>query len=106
VRRGEVWWYEPPEQAPRPWLILTRDEAIDVLDKLLAVPATTTIRGIATEVPLGPDHGMPAECVLSTDNTTPILKSLLIERVTMLGPEKVAEVCAALATATSCGRAV
>jgi len=47
---------------PRPWLILTRDEAIEVLDKLLAVPATTTIRGIPTEVPLGREDGMPSEC--------------------------------------------
>ena len=103
MRRGEVWWYEPPEEAPRPWLILTRDEAIEALDKLLAVPATTTIRGIPTEVPLGRDDGMPTDCVLSTDNTSPILKSLLIERITTLGPQTMAEVCAALVAATSCG---
>jgi mRNA-degrading endonuclease toxin of MazEF toxin-antitoxin module len=102
VRRGEVWWYEPPEEVPRPWLILTRDEAIEALDKLLAVPATT-IRRIPTEVPLGRGDGMPTECVLSTDNTSPILKSLLIERITTLGPETMAEVCAALVAATSCG---
>jgi mRNA interferase MazF len=103
VRRGEVWWYEPPEEPPRPWLILTRDEAIEALDKLLAVPATTTIRGIPTEVPLGRDDGMPAECVLSIDNTSSILKSLLIEHITSLGPGMMAEVCAALVAATSCG---
>ena len=103
MRRGEVWWYAPPEEAPRPWLVLTRDEAIEALDKLLAVPATTTIHGIPTEVPLGRDDGMPSECVLSTDNTSPILKSLLIEHITTLGPETMAEVCAALVAATSCG---
>jgi hypothetical protein len=50
VRRGEIWWYEEPNEEPRPWLIVTRDEAIDGLRKLLAVPTTRTIRGIATEV--------------------------------------------------------
>jgi mRNA-degrading endonuclease toxin of MazEF toxin-antitoxin module len=29
MRRGEVWWYENPEEPPRPWVILTRDEAIE-----------------------------------------------------------------------------
>jgi mRNA-degrading endonuclease toxin of MazEF toxin-antitoxin module len=55
VSRGEVWWYEDPEEPPRPWVILTRDEAIDGLKKVLAAPATRTIRGIQTEVRVGRD---------------------------------------------------
>jgi mRNA-degrading endonuclease toxin of MazEF toxin-antitoxin module len=45
VRRGEVWWHEPPDSKRRP---------------------------------------------------------VLTERITTLGPEKMAAVCSALATATSC----
>lgn len=29
MRRGEVWWHEPPDSKRRPVLILTRDEAVD-----------------------------------------------------------------------------
>jgi mRNA-degrading endonuclease toxin of MazEF toxin-antitoxin module len=36
--RGEVWWHEPPEDEPRPFVILTRNEAIAGLEKLVAVP--------------------------------------------------------------------
>lgn len=102
MRRGEIWWYEEPDEAPRPWLILTRDEAIDGLHKLLAAPATRTVRGIPTEVALGPDDGMPVECVLSLDNTAPISKALLRERITTLDPTKMADVCHALSAAVSC----
>lgn len=70
VARGEVWWYEDPRAGRRPFLILTRDEVISLLNQVLAVPATRTIRGIPTEVALGPDQGMPSECVLSLDNVT------------------------------------
>ena len=59
MNRGEVWWVERPEVGRRPHLILTRDAAVPVLGALLAVPATRTVRGIASEVELGPEDGMP-----------------------------------------------
>ena len=40
VSRGEVWWYEHSRAGRRPFLILTRDEAIAVLSQILGVPAT------------------------------------------------------------------
>jgi mRNA interferase MazF len=102
VRRGEVWWHEPPQEKRRPVLILTRDEAIGQLNKLVAAPATGTIRGIASEVPVGPEDGMPRESVISLDNTTLVNKALLTERITTLGVEKMSAVCRALDHATSC----
>lgn len=102
MRRGEVWWYEEPEEPPRPWLILTRDEAIDRLKKILAAPATRTVHSIPTEVPVGLENGMPHDGVINLDNVTPIDKALLIERITTLGPDKMSAVCRALAHATAC----
>lgn len=102
VARGEVWWYEDPRAGRRPFLILTRDEAIPVLNQVLAVPATRTIRGIPTEVQLDRSDGMPVACVLATDNTTLIRVSLCTERVTRLAPERLQAVCDALALATGC----
>lgn len=102
MRRGEVWWYEHPAAGRRPFLILTRDEALEVLVQVLAVPATRTIRDIPTEVPLDREDGMPAECCLTLDNVTPIRPALCTERVTALSPSRMLEVCAALAAAVAC----
>jgi mRNA interferase MazF len=102
VNRGEVWWVEHPEAGRRPHLLLTRQSAIPVLTAYLAVPATRTVRGIPTEVPLGIDDGMPAECALSLDKTTVIPSAYFVERITKLGPDRLTEVCRALAIATGC----
>ncbi len=102
VARGEVWWYEHPDAGRRPYLVLTRSEAIPVLNQLLAVPATRTVRGIPTEVPLNVDDGMPSPCVLSLDNVVVIRKALCTERIAVLGPAKLGAVCEALRAATAC----
>lgn len=70
--------------------------------KVLAAPATTSVRGIPTEVRLGPDDGMPKECVLSLDNLAPVRKAHLSRRITSLGSSRMVEVCRALADATDC----
>lgn len=100
--RGEVWWVERAGFDRRPHLVLTRQEAIPVLTRLLAVPATRTVRGIPTEVGLGPEDGMPEECVLSLDNLALVPKALFVERICRLGPERMAQVCRALALASGC----
>ncbi|MFN8223770.1 MAG: type II toxin-antitoxin system PemK/MazF family toxin [Gaiellales bacterium] len=102
MRRGEVWWVERPGAGARPHLILTRDAVIDVVTSVLGVPATRTVRGIASEVELGPDDGMPDGCVLSLDNTRVLQKVYFRERICTLGPEPMARVCRALAHATGC----
>lgn len=102
MNRGEVWWLEQPQIGRRPACVLTRQGALEVLTSVVVVPATRTIRGIATEVALGPEDGMPDECALSFDNLTAVPKSLLTQRITRLAPAKLAELCAALRTATSC----
>ena len=102
VNRGEVWWAEHPEAGRRPFLVLTRQAAIPVLDRVLAVPATRTIRDIPTELLLDEDDGMPERCALSFDNITTIPKALLTELITKLPMGKLEEVCRALRAATAC----
>jgi mRNA interferase MazF len=105
VSRGEVWWYEHPRAGRRPFLILTRDEALTAMHQVLAVPATTSVRGIPTEVELGREDGMPSACCLTLDNVAPIRAALCTELITRLAPQRMAEVCAALAVATACSQA-
>jgi len=102
VSRGEVWWYEEPEARRRPYLVLTRDEAIPVVKEVLAVPVTRTIRGIPTEVQLDESDGMPTRCCLTLDNVTLILRALCTERITSLPETRLREVCQALGAATAC----
>jgi mRNA-degrading endonuclease toxin of MazEF toxin-antitoxin module len=68
MQRGQVWLHESPTRKARPVLILTRDSAIGVLQTVVAVPGTRTIRSIPTEVPTDETDGMRQSCVLSTDN--------------------------------------
>jgi len=49
-------------------LILTRDAVIDQLNEIIVVPITRTIRGLATEVVLTPDDGMPVVSALNFDH--------------------------------------
>jgi mRNA interferase MazF len=102
VNRGEVWWIEHPDAGRRPGCVLTRQAAIPVLASVLVAPATRTVRGIATEVPLTREEGMPEDCALSFDNITTVPKALLTERIVELGEPRLTELCAALRAATGC----
>ncbi len=83
-------------------MIQTRDEAIERLNQVLVVPATRSVRQIPRHVALDGGDGMPWPCALTLDTIGPLAKGLLIEPIATLGPERMREVCRALAHATSC----
>ena len=58
-------------------MLLSRDSVADKLNELIAVPATRTIRGLRTEVALGPSDGMPVYCVLNFDHVSLAQRSRL-----------------------------
>lgn len=101
-QRGEVWWGEIEGVGRRPFLVMTRNAAIPVLNSVLAAPVTRKIRDIPTELRLGPDDGMPTECVASFDNLRVVAKELLVERQCTLDPLRLTEACAALGSAVDC----
>jgi mRNA interferase MazF len=86
----------------RPVLVLSRQAVLGALSRPLVAPLTTRARGIPTEVALDSDDGVPGSCVVSLDNVQPLSRSLLVEPVTRLGPERMHEVCVALAIAVDC----
>jgi mRNA interferase MazF len=102
VARGEVCWLELPEEGRRPVCVLTREEAIPSLRNAVVAIITGRKRGLDSEVALGPEDGMPRECVISLDNLRTVPKALLTEPITMLGAEKLTELCRALNTAVDC----
>jgi len=83
-------------------LVVTRSDAIPVLARLVVAPVTRTVRGIPTEIQLGPDDGLPTECAASFDNVQPINRQLLTERIAALGPARRHELCDALAALADC----
>jgi mRNA interferase MazF len=100
-RQGEVWWAEA-EDKRRPVLVITRDEAIPVLRRLVVAPVTRTVRDIPTEIALGADEGLPADCAASFDNLQPINRHLLTTRVGALPAARRRELCAALDALADC----
>ena len=102
MNRGEVWWVEHPDAGRRPACVLTRQAAIPVLGSVLVAPATRTVRGIPTEVPLTRAEGMPDDCALSLDNITTVPKALFTTRITRVPDARLTELCDALRSATGC----
>jgi mRNA interferase MazF len=71
-------------------VILTRDRAIPILTNVTVAAVTGTIRGLPTEVPLGPEHGLARECVVNCDNLFTIPKRVVGRRRGELEPESLA----------------
>ena len=61
--------------------IVTRDAAIEVLTSVTCAPITRTIRGIRSEVAVGPEDGLPETCVITCDNLVTIPKSVIDDEV-------------------------
>ena len=81
---------------------MTRSAAVPVLNSVLAAPITRTIRGIPTELLLGPEDGMPTECVAAFDNLRVVPKAHLVNHICSLRPSRLSEACAALRTSVDC----
>jgi len=97
VKRGEIWWAElAPPAGRRPVILLSRNEAYAVRQLVMVAPLTTRIRGIPSEVPLGPEDGVSRACVVNLDTITTIAKASLRERLTTLSAEKLKAVEEAL----------
>ncbi len=97
MRRCEVWWANlPPPAGRRPVVLLSRDEAYSVRAQVTVAPVTTNRRRIPVEVDLGPEDGLPKLCAVNLDSIVTIRKSHLEQCITLLGPEKVRQVEAAL----------
>lgn len=102
VARGEVWWGEAPDEKGRPYLVISRDAANLVMQRVLVAPVTTRTRGIPSELSLGRPEGLPRESVASFDNLRPFPKSLLVRRVGALDKARMHEICTTAAATLDC----
>jgi len=102
VARGEVRRLELEQEGRRPVVVLTRDEALPGLRNVVVALVTRTVRGILTEVEIGPSDGMPIECAVSLANLRTVSRARLPEPITRLQPERMNAVCRALTQASGC----
>jgi mRNA interferase MazF len=70
----------------RPALVLTREIALPVLRWVTVAPITSTVRGLATEVPVGAGNGLEHESVVSLDNIRTVAATDLGRRIGFLLP--------------------
>lgn len=97
LRQYEIWWADLPRPAGRrPVLLLSRDDAYAVLNKVVAAEITTTIRRIPIEVSLGESEGLPRKCVVNCDNLRTVPTARLVERISRLPRRKIGEVKSAV----------
>lgn len=103
LTRGEVRLFRfPAPDKQRPVVILTRDSALNYLSRVTIAPITSTVRGVPSEVVLGPEDGMKQVCAVNLHNVVTVTQAGVGRRVAQLPPERLREVCAALAFAVGC----
>ncbi len=105
LERGEIRLYRfPPPDKERPVLVLTRGSAIPYLSRVTVAPITSTIRGVPSEVALGPKDGLRQPCAANLHNMMTVNQQGLGRRLSQLTPQRLREVCAALTFALGCDR--
>ncbi len=102
IDQGEIWFAEFPDEKSRPYLVLTRQRAIDRLAAVMVAPITTRLRGLPSEVELFAEDGLRRRSVANFDNVRTIDKHHLTRRVGALAPGRWHEVCAAMQSAIDC----
>jgi mRNA interferase MazF len=84
---------------PRPVLVLTRELVWPYLTSVTVAPVTRTVRGLSTEVPVGLQNGLDAECVVSCDNIVTVPKTTLGRQIGYLLPAQEAALTMAIMAA-------
>jgi mRNA interferase MazF len=83
----------------RPVLILTRELVRPHLSRVTVAPITSTIRGLSTEVPVGPANGLDHISVVSCDNIVTVPVSALGRLLGYLLPAQEPELTRAILAA-------
>ena len=72
----------------RPALVLTRELARAAMSKVTVAPITSTIKGLSSEILVGPDNGLEHNGVVALDNVITVPVNLLGRTVGYLTAEQ------------------
>lgn len=71
-----------------PVLLLTREATRAALPSVTVAPISDTIRGLCSEVPVGPENGLERVAVVNLDQITTVPTSQLGRRIGYLLPDQ------------------
>jgi mRNA interferase MazF len=100
ARRCDVWLARLDKV--RPVIILSRDPMGRVLSAVIGAPVTSTVRGLSTEVRVGPGDGVRMQSVANLDNLQLVSRAKLARRVGRARASTMTKICDALAIAAGC----
>ncbi len=80
----------------RPVVVLTRELVRPHMARVTVAPITTTVRGLSTEIPVGPANGLDKACVVSCDNIVTVPRSTLGRQIGYLLPAQEAALTEAI----------
>ena len=83
----------------RPAVVLTREAARAAMTKVTIAPITSTVKGLSSEVPVGPANGLDHDGVISLDNVVTVPSKLLGRTVGFLTHAQEAELARAVVLA-------
>ncbi|MCY3539010.1 MAG: type II toxin-antitoxin system PemK/MazF family toxin [bacterium] len=102
--RGEVWWWEPEQDKPRPVVILSPYKVTEARCRAIVAPCTTKVRGLPIEVLLEPGEDPVAEIsAVNLHSIRSVRVSLLVQHMGRISEERMHQVCTALKAAVACG---
>jgi mRNA interferase MazF len=83
----------------RPVVVLTRELVRPHLARVTVAPITMTVRGLSTEVAVGPANGLDHPCVVSCDNIVTVPKGALGRQLGFLLPAQETALASAIRAA-------
>lgn len=83
----------------RPVLVLTREPVRAAMRRVTVAPITSTVKGLSTEVALGPANGLEQACVVSCDNIITIDQKALGSHIGYLFEQQEHELTTAIVNA-------
>ena len=103
MRRGEVWLAQVGGK-PRPVVVVTRGEVLDVRVNVTVAEITTTVRGLSVEVPVDPDCGIEQASVVNCDGLHTVSQRRLTTRLGSVDDETLGGICEGVTVALGCDR--
>ena len=83
----------------RPVVVLTREPARATMTKVTVAPITSTIKGLSSEVPVGPENGLEHPSAISLDNVVTVPATALGRTVGFLSADQEARLARAVVLA-------
>ena len=80
MKRGEIYWANLGPGGRRPALVVSPTAAVGRRSRVTVVPITRTIRGLRSEVMLGPREGLSKRSVAACEDVTTISQTLVSKR--------------------------